>query len=104
MTMRKLVEFHRSEKAYMERIALLMTPEHLTSLNDHAPALLQLLYDRYGILPRHLIFVEVAHRKVPYVHDGRYDIKVFHKDRELQHHCGHLAIRLHGGAQRRGRA
>lgn len=80
MTMRKLVEFHKNEKAYMERIALLMTPKHLTSLEDRAPALLQLLYDRYGILPRHLIFVEVAHPKVPYIHDGRYDIKVFHKD------------------------
>ena len=80
MTMHKLVEFHRSEKAYMERIALLMTPKHLSSLDDHAPALLQILYDRYGILPRHLIFVQVAHRKTPYIHDGRCDIKVFHKD------------------------
>ncbi len=80
MTMHKLVEFHKNEKAYMERIALLMTPKHLSSLNDRAPALLQLLHDRYGILPRHLIFVEVAHRKVPYIYDGRYDIKVFHKD------------------------
>jgi KUP system potassium uptake protein len=80
MTMHKLVEFHKGEKAYMERIALLMTPKHLTALTDHAPALLQILYDRYGILPRHLIFVEVAHRKVPYIRDGRCDIKVFHKD------------------------
>jgi KUP system potassium uptake protein len=80
MTMHKLVEFHRNEKAYMERIALLMTPKHLVSLTDHAPALLQILHDRYGILPRHLIFVEVAHRKVPYIHEGRCDIKVFHKD------------------------
>jgi KUP system potassium uptake protein len=80
MTMRRLVEFHKSEPAYMERIGLLMTPKHLSSLNDNAPALLQLLYDRYGILPRHLIFVQVAHRKVPYIHDGRYGITVFHKD------------------------
>ncbi len=80
MTMHKLVEFHKNEKAYMERIALLMSPKHLSSLDDRAPALVQLLHDRYGILPRHLIFVEVAHRKVPYIHDGRYDIKVFHKD------------------------
>jgi len=80
MSMHKLVEFHKNEKAYMERIGLLMTPKHLSSLNDRAPALLQLLHDRYGILPRHLIFVEVAHRKVPYIYDGRYDIKVFHKD------------------------
>jgi KUP system potassium uptake protein len=80
MSMHKLVEFHKNETAFMERIALLMTPKHLSSLNDHAPALLQIIYDRYGILPRHLIFVEVAHRKTPYIHDGRYDIKVFHKD------------------------
>ena len=80
MTMHKLVEFHKSENAYMERIALLMTPKHLTSLSDRTPALLQILYDRYGILPRHLIFVEVAHRKTPYIHDGRCDITVFHKD------------------------
>jgi KUP system potassium uptake protein len=29
-----------------------------------------------------LIFVEVAHPKVPYIHEGRYGIKVFHKDPE----------------------
>ena len=81
MTMRKLVEFHKNEPAYMDRIALLMTPKHLSSMNDNAPALLQLLHDRYGILPRHLIFVEVVHRKTPYIHNGRYDITVFHKDR-----------------------
>ena len=80
MSMRKLVELHKSEPAYMERIGLLVTPKHLTSLNDKSPALLQLMVDRYGILPRHLIFVQVVHRKVPYVHEGRYQITVFHKD------------------------
>jgi KUP system potassium uptake protein len=80
MTMRRLVELHQNESVFMERASVLMTPKHLTSLNDKSPALLQLLYDRYGILPRHLIFVQVAHRKVPYIHDGRYRITVFHKD------------------------
>ena len=80
MTMRRLVEIHKKESTYMERIGLLMTPKHLSSLNDNAPALLQLLYDRYGILPRHLIFVQVAHRKIPHIHDGRYGVTIFHKD------------------------
>ncbi|MGA7329460.1 MAG: KUP/HAK/KT family potassium transporter [Rhodomicrobium sp.] len=93
MTMHRLVDFHRSEKAYMERAALLMTPKHLSSLNDNAPALLQLLYDRYGILPRHLIFVEVAHRKVPYIRDGRYQVRVFHKD----HKSSIIAVTLQFG-------
>jgi KUP system potassium uptake protein len=82
MTMGKLVELHKSERAYTERIGLLMAPRRLTSLNDKAPALVQLMYDRYGILPRHLIFVQVVHRKVPYIHDGRYQITIFHKDDE----------------------
>ena len=80
MTMGKLVELHKSERSYTERIGLLMAPRHLTSLNDKAPALVQLMYDRYGILPRHLIFVQVVHRKAPYIHEGRYEITVFHKD------------------------
>jgi KUP system potassium uptake protein len=80
MTMKMLVDFHKKEKTYIDRIALLMTPKHLASPNDTAPALLQLLHDRNGILPRHLIFVEVVHRKTPYIHDGRYVIKVFHRD------------------------
>jgi KUP system potassium uptake protein len=93
MTMRRLVEFHTNENTYIERTGLLMTPKHLSSLSDRAPALLQLLHDRYGILPRHLIFVEVAHRKVPYIHDGRYDIKVFHKDEN----CSIIAVTLQFG-------
>ncbi|MGA7325854.1 MAG: KUP/HAK/KT family potassium transporter [Rhodomicrobium sp.] len=93
MTMRKLVHLHKNQAAYMERIALLMTPKHLASPNDHAPALLQLMHDRYGILPRHLIFVEVAHRKVPYIHDGRYDVKVFHKDEA----CSVIAVTIEFG-------
>ncbi len=64
----------------MERNALLMVPKPLRSEQDHTPALLQLLWDRYGVLPRNLIFVEVIHRKVPYVHDDRYLVTVFQRD------------------------
>ncbi len=93
MTVRRLVELHKNKAAYIERIALLMSPKHLTSPGDNTPALLQLIYDRYGILPRHLIFVDVAHRKVPYIHDGRYVIKVFHKDAS----CSIIAVTLQFG-------
>lgn len=93
VTMRKMVELHSSEQAYMERIALLMTPKHLASLDDRAPALLQLLHSRYGLLPRHLIFVEVAHKKVPYIHDGRYDIRVLHREAK----CSAIAVTLQFG-------
>jgi KUP system potassium uptake protein len=80
MTMAELVRIHRRAETFMERNALLMVPKPLRSEHDRTPALLQLLWDRYGVLPRNLIFVEVLHRKVPYVHDDRYLVTVFQRD------------------------
>jgi KUP system potassium uptake protein len=81
MTVAELVQLHRSSRFFMERTAVLMAPTVLRHESDHTPALLQLLWDRYGVLPRNLIFVEIAHRKVPYIHDGRYVVTVFDKGR-----------------------
>jgi KUP system potassium uptake protein len=38
-----------------------------------------MMWDRGGILPRHLIFVEVTHVKTPYVEDHRYRVTNFHR-------------------------
>ncbi len=80
MSMADLTRLHRRAEVFLERNALLMVPKPLHSEHDHTPALLQLLWDRYGVLPRNLIFVEVIHRKVPYVHDDRYAVTVFQRD------------------------
>ncbi len=45
--------------------------------------MLQLLLDRYGLLPKNLIFVEFVHRKVPYVTDNRYEVIVFQKSADM---------------------
>ncbi len=82
MTMRDLVEKHRASAFFMERNALVMSPKPLTSLDDRAPALMQMIWDRYGVLPRNLIFVEVAHRKTPYVEGSRYKVATFSRDDE----------------------
>ena len=80
MTMEALVKLHRGGTVFMERNAILMTPKPVRVASDRAPALLRLLWERYGILPRNMVFVEVTHRKVPYIHDGRYKVAVFHRD------------------------
>jgi KUP system potassium uptake protein len=80
MTVAELIRLHREASHYMERTAVLMAPNHLRSGADRAPALLQLIWDRYGILPRHLIFVEVIHPKVPYIHGDRYAVTVLDRD------------------------
>ncbi len=81
MTIAELIQLHRHSHFFMERTAVLMSPTPLRDASDRAPALLQLLWDRYGVLARNLIFVQVTHRKVPYIHDGRYVVTVFDKDR-----------------------
>ena len=73
---------HRDCKVFMERNALVMSPKPLRQPTDRAPALMQMLWDRHGILPRNLILVEVTHRKVPYIRDNRYRVTVFDRDRD----------------------
>ena len=76
-TMAEFVQLHRSSTFFMERNALVMSPKTLNSLSDRAPALVHLLWERYGVLPRNLVFVEIAHQKVPYVEGSRYNVTVF---------------------------
>ncbi len=80
MTIAELIQRHRTGRFFMERTAVLMSPTPLHAVSDRTPALLQLLWDRHGVLARNLIFVQVTHRKIPYIHDDRYVVTVFDKD------------------------
>ena len=82
MTMTELVTLHQGSEHFMERIAILMSPRPVRHASDRAPALLQMLWERYGVLPKNLIFVEIIHRKVPYIREGRYQVTVFDRDKE----------------------
>ena len=82
MTMAELIALHRNCKVFMERNAIVMSPKPLHLETDRAPALIQMLWERHGILPRNLILVEVAHRKVPYVRDDRYRVTVFDREKD----------------------
>jgi KUP system potassium uptake protein len=86
MTMAELVELHRGCSAFMERNAVVMAAAPLRQPSDRTPAIMQMLWERHGILPRNLIFVEVTHRKVPYIRDNRYRVTVFDRD----HHRGSI--------------
>jgi KUP system potassium uptake protein len=80
MTVAELVELHRAQATRIVRNVVFMVPKPLRALTDNTPALLQLYWNRYGVLPANLIFVEVIHRKVPYVHRDRYQVVVFDRD------------------------
>ncbi|HZZ22161.1 MAG TPA: KUP/HAK/KT family potassium transporter [Roseiarcus sp.] len=94
LTMDEVVALHRSSQHFLERNALIMSPRPLRSLNDRAPALIRMLTERTGVLPRNLIFVEVTHRKTPYVHGSRYQVTIFDRD---QHRGGVIGVELSFG-------
>ena len=80
MTIAELVAVHRKCEVFMERNAVVMAASSVQLLTDRAPAIVQMLWERHGILPRNLILVQVTHPKVPYIRDDRYRVTVF--DRE----------------------
>jgi KUP system potassium uptake protein len=79
MTMQQLIELHANATHYIERTAILMVPAPVHRASPRTPTLVQLLWDRSGILPRHIIFVQVVHPKVPFVHDNRYSVAVIER-------------------------
>jgi KUP system potassium uptake protein len=81
MTMAELVALHRDCNTFMERNAVLMAASPLRLQTDRAPVLMQMLWERHGILPRNLILVEVKHLKVPYIKDNRYLVTVFDREK-----------------------
>ena len=82
LSMAELVALHRSGTTFLERNALIMAPVQVRHPADRAPALVGLLWERYGILPRNLILVEVTHPKIPYIHENRYHVTVFDRDKD----------------------
>ncbi len=82
MSMAELIALHRDGEFLLQRNALLMTPHPLRRPGDRAPALVAMLWERSGVLPRNMIFVEVTHPKDPYIRDNRYHVTVFDRDPE----------------------
>lgn len=84
MTIETLIELKENSTQFIERNVVMMVPKPIRELNENAPALLQMYWNRQGKLPRNLIFVEAIHRKTPFMHSSeeRYQIKVLQKHPE----------------------
>lgn len=80
MKLKELVAL-KATATLFDRNAIVMVPKPLRAEDDNTPALMQLLWQRWGVLPMNLVFVEVVHRKVPYVHEARHHVTVFQRDK-----------------------
>ena len=75
MTLRELIALRRSETSHLPRSIVFMNPRSVTSARDPVPPLLQVFWERNGILPRHIILLTVVGKKSAYVEDERYAVK-----------------------------
>ena len=74
MTIQELVQLRAKENRVLDRNVLMMVPREIDSVDNQSPAILQQFWERYRVLPRNLLFVQVAHRKIPFIHGERYNI------------------------------
>jgi KUP system potassium uptake protein len=81
VTMDEIARIHREATQFVERTAVLMVPPRANvGRARRVPALMQLLWSRYGVLPRNIIFVEVVHPRQPYVHEQRFVTQVLEQN------------------------
>ncbi len=64
-SLQDLIKLKKSEKYFIPRTIMIMTPKAIRSSKDTLPTLKQLFLDRYGILPENIIFLTVELVKEP---------------------------------------
>jgi len=80
MTIRELVELKAREETFIGRTMLLMCPKPMLRADQNVPVLVQYLLDRYTLLPRNIILLDVMHTKLPWNRDERYRVRIFQRD------------------------
>lgn len=75
MSVAELIEEKKKQKEFIPRSMIILSPATIDEHEDDIPMLKQLFWDRYGILPKHLVFLTVIAENSPYVADEeRYKI------------------------------
>lgn len=83
MTVKKLVMLKKDSTQFIPRSIIILTRHTINSVNDTIPTLKQLFWERYGLLPKHLVFLHIRVTKNPHNTDDRYDIYKFYDDPKL---------------------
>lgn len=81
MTVKELVNLKKKSNTFIPRSIIVLTRHTINSFDDSIPTLKQLFWERYGMLPQHLIFLHVRITKDPRNDDDRYDIVNFYDDK-----------------------
>ncbi|MEI7579911.1 MAG: KUP/HAK/KT family potassium transporter [bacterium] len=75
-----LVKIKKEKSIELALPSVFMTPNLITDINSAVPPLYQVYYQRYGIIPKFLIFLTVQILKDPYAKKNRIDINTLYHD------------------------
>ncbi len=81
MSVGELIEEKKQQTEFIPRSMIVLSPDTIDEHSDDVPMLKQLFWDRYGILPKHLIFLTVISENSPYIPDQeRYNVYPLFED------------------------
>ena len=86
LTVDEIIRFKDNTENVIPRSMVILSPNPITSLTDSVPPLLQIIWDRFQVLPKNIILLTVDIIKEPFVHADRYHIT------KLQDHNGSGSI------------
>lgn len=82
MSVSNLIVHKLRADTFIPKTIILMTATPVTGKSEKIPALRQMLWDRYGMLPQHLIFLTISIEKTPFIHGSRNEITTFFDDQD----------------------
>jgi len=82
MTINQLISMKEKAEQQMPKSFIIMTPFGPKKLEHKISLLFDVLLDRYGLLPHHIVFVTVDNHSVPYYKEDRFTIRRFYDDKK----------------------
>ena len=82
MKIQELVKMKKDQTQFLPRPIVIMTPEFVSKKTDMVPFLEEIFWERYGMMPKHLVFLNVSMEDEPSCEDERYIVTKFYDDPE----------------------
>lgn len=80
ITVGELITLKNRTEHFIDRSVVIMAHKKIESLKDSTPALTRFFTERYGLLPKNLIFLNIITKKVSHIRRNRCRIKVFQRE------------------------
>ena len=75
MTVDELIKYKEEHDVSIPRSIFILTPEYVNNSTSRVPFLKQIFWERYGLLPKHLVFLTVSFIRQPHVDDkSRFEV------------------------------